>query len=87
MKGTLNFEKTWKEKLDLQYLNMGTSLERKMKLLQDDFENFYINHYEFKANHKNIETLMNLIAKTRLDILKYEDILKRYLKYNEVQNG
>lgn len=87
MKGTLKYEQTWKERLDMQYLKMGTSLERKINLINEDFENLISDHYEFKANHKNIENLLNIINKARLDLTKYEDILKRYIKYNEVQNG
>lgn len=81
MRGSIKFEEIWKKKLDMQFINLGISLERKINLLNDDFESLYNNHYEFKANHRNTETLLDLLEKTKRDVAKYEDILKRYIKY------
>lgn len=87
MKGSIKLEETWKQKLDMQYINMGISLERKINLLNDDFERIYNNHYEFKANHRNVESLLDILLKTKQDLTKYEDILKRYIKYQGEKHG
>lgn len=81
MKGSLKFEREWKEKLDMQQINLGTSLERKIRLLNEDWDKLYYIHYNFKASNKSIDLLLDHIKKIRMDLNKYEEILKRYIKY------
>lgn len=81
MKGSLYFENNNNNRLDIEMININSSLERKINLLNDDMDKLYYLHYNFKASHKNAENLYNQIKKIKLDVSKYEDILKRYIKY------
>lgn len=85
MKGTLNWEKSLKDKIDMLAVNVSTSLERKLNLLEDDWDKLYTKHYDFKATNKNPKSLIDTIQKCKLDLAKYEEILKRYMKYNDIE--
>lgn len=67
--------------------NFIISLERKEDLIDKDYDRLYYLHYQFRNDTRYVESLLAHIKKFKLDLVKYEDVLKRYLKNKEVKNG
>lgn len=67
--------------------NFFTSLERKEDLIDKDYERLYYLHYQFRNDERYEEALMEHIRKFKGDLMKYEEILKRYKKNKEKKNG
>lgn len=80
MKGSLKFG-IRERNIDMGLLNMETALERKMGLIDKDYDVLYQRHYNFKATKKNVNALIEDIKKFQSDLVKYEEILRRYIKY------
>lgn len=67
--------------------NFFNSLERKESLIDKDYDRFYYLHYQFKHKTRYHEALLLHIKKFRIDLNKYEEILKRYIKNKENKDG
>ena len=67
--------------------NFIISLERKEDLIDKDYDRLYYLHYQFRNDKRYVESLLLHIKKFKTDLVKYEDVLKRYLKNKEVKNG
>lgn len=83
MKGSqvfVNKYKTYNKELD----NFYTSLERKEDLIDKDYERLYYLHYQFRNDNRYSQALLEHIKKFKLDLMKYEDILKRFMKNKEL---
>lgn len=86
MKGSQVFVSKYK-KYNKELDNFFTSLERKEDLIDKDYDRMYYLHYQFRTDERNKEALLRHIKKFKNDLLKYEEVLKRYLKNKELRNG
>lgn len=83
MRGSQVYVKKYKEyNKDLD--NFLTSIERKEDLIDKDYERFYFLHYQFRNEQRYAQALLEHIKKFKLDLMKYEDILKRFMKNKEL---
>lgn len=86
MKGSLIFERQKKLRTDMELIKLYTALERKMTIIDRDYDDIYYRHYQFKAEKKRAQQLEDSILKFKTDLLKYEEIFKRIKKYYKDQD-
>ena len=76
MKGSLRFEY---KKIDLHMdtLKLRNALERKMTLIDKDYDEIYYRHYQYKADPRNIQPLKAAVKTFKIHLLEYGEILER----------
>lgn len=85
MKGSLKFENP-KPPINTEEMKLYIALERKMALIDKDYDAIYYRHYQFNADSKRIDPLFDILQKFQMDLNKYLEILRKIKKMKGKKN-